>query len=198
MKKRIFYGIATLMVAAIFSGCGKAPQAEIDKANAALDSARAAGADLYLPEAYNTVNDSLNAALVLVEAENSEVIKSYGVAREKLSQVTLDARQLVQNTETRKEEVRANVQKTVSEINALLQENRQLIAKAPRGKEGTAALQAFKSELSVIEASLSDIETLFESGELLESETKAVAAKEKAASIKAELTEVIAKYNRAR
>jgi hypothetical protein len=198
MKKRIFIGIAALMVAAVFTGCGKMPNAEIDMANVAIDSARTAGADLYVPEAYNVLMDSMNAAMVLVEGQNSKFIKSYGEAKEKLSQVALDARQVMQNAETRKEELKVSIQKTVSEVTALLAENRQLIGKAPKGKEGTAALQAIKNELNVIEASVADIETMFEKGELLDCNNKAMAAKEKAAAIKAELTQVIAKYNRAR
>ena len=67
MKKSISYGIAALMAAAVFSGCGKMPQAEIDRANAAIDSARIAGADLYLPDAYNALVDSMNATMVLTE-----------------------------------------------------------------------------------------------------------------------------------
>jgi hypothetical protein len=198
MKKRIFIGIAALMVAAVFTGCGKMPNAEIDMANVAIDSARTAGADLYVPEAYNVLMDSMNAAMVLVEGQNSKFIKSYGEAREKLAQIALDARQVRQNAETRKEELRVSIQKTVSEVMALLDEDRQLIAKAPKGKEGTAALQAIKNELNVIEASVAEIETMFEKGELLDCNNKVTAAKEKASAIKAELTGVIAKYNRAR
>jgi hypothetical protein len=198
MKKRISYGIAALMVAAVFTGCGKMPNAEIDLANAAIDSARTAGADVYVPEAYNVLMDSMNAAMVLVEGQNSKFIKSYGEAREKLAQIALDARQVRQNAETRKEELRVSIQKTVSEVMALLDEDRQLIAKAPKGKEGTAALQAIKNELNVIEASVAEIETMFEKGELLDCNNKVTAAKEKASAIKAELTGVIAKYNRAR
>jgi hypothetical protein len=198
VKKRISYGIAALMVAAVFTGCGKMPNAEIDLANAAIDSARTAGADVYVPEAYNVLMDSMNAAMVLVEGQNSKFIKSYGEAREKLAQIALDARQVRQNAETRKEELRVSIQKTVSEVMALLDEDRQLIAKAPKGKEGTAALQAIKNELNVIEASVAEIETMFEKGELLDCNNKVTAAKEKASAIKAELTGVIAKYNRAR
>jgi hypothetical protein len=45
---------------------------------------------------------------------------------------------------------------------------------------------------------VAEIETMFEKGELLDCNNKVTAAKEKASAIKAELTGVIAKYNRAR
>jgi hypothetical protein len=198
MKKSISYGIAALMAAAVFSGCGKMPQAEIDRANAAIDSARIAGADLYVPDAYNALVDSMNATMVLTEGQNSKLFKNYSVTLEKLNIITQDARQAVKDAEVRKAELRVEIQNTISVVTALLDEDRQLLAKAPRGKEGTAALQAIKNEIGVIEASVSEIEGLFGKGELLDCQNRAAAAREKAAAIKAELSGVIEKYNRAR
>ena len=79
------------------------------------------------------------------------------------------------------------------EVKALVVENTALIAKAPRGKEGREALEAIKSDLAVAETTVTEVEALLANGDLIGSNDKIKAAKEKATSIKAELEEAIAK-----
>ena len=198
MNKKMSYGIATLMVALLLSGCGKVPQAEIDLANAAIDSARLAGADIYLPEAFAAVQDSMKSALILSEGQTSRLIKNYGEVKDKLAQVSEQAEEVRLQTEARKEELRTQIQAIVADVKSLLEENLQLITQAPKGKEGTAALMSIKSELDVIAATVTEVEMMTGEGDLLACQSKIIAAKEKAASIKDELTEVISKYNKAR
>ena len=198
MRKKIFYGMAVLMVAALMSGCGKVPQAEIDMANAAVDSAREAGADMYVPDAFSALQDSMQSVMILVEGQGSKMLKNYGEAREKLALVTTQAGEVINRSDARKEELKAGILVTIADTRKLLEENKTLITKAPKGKEGTAALQAIKNEIAVIEISVTEAQTMLVNGELLACQAKAGAAKEKAASIHAELTEVIAKYNKAK
>jgi hypothetical protein len=198
MKKKIFYGIAILIVAVWSTGCGKVPQTEIDQANAAIDSAKAAGAEIYVPEALAVLQDSMKSVKILIEGQGSKMVKNYGEAREKLILISEDAREVKLEAETRKEEIRSETMATITEVKSLLEENKQLIGKAPKGKEGTAALQSIKNELSVIETSVAEIDDMFARDELLPCQNKANAAKEKATLMNDELTEVIAKYNKAR
>jgi hypothetical protein len=198
MKKKISYGIATLMVAILLSGCGKVPQAEIDQANAAIDSAKAAGAEIYVPEAYAAVQDSMISVMIRIEEQGSKVVKSYADSKEELAQISKMAREVKLESETRKEEMKAKTLAILTEVKSLLEENKKLITEAPKGKEGTAALQAMKEELGVIEASVVEVEGMLGQGELLDCYNKARAAEEKAALMNTELSEVIAKYNKAR
>ncbi|KPL16393.1 MAG: hypothetical protein AMS23_01045 [Bacteroides sp. SM1_62] len=198
MKKKIFYGLAALMVAVLLSSCSKAPQTEIDQANAAIDSAKAAGAEIYVPDAFAALQDSMNAVIIMIEEQDSKLIKSYADSKEKLAQISVMAREVALKSDTRREEIKTETLAILSEVKSLLEENKQLISAAPKGKEGTAALQAMKNELNVIETSVAEVEGMFAEGELLACHSKASAAKEKAQMMNTELTEVIAKYNKAR
>ena len=195
MKKRFFAGIAAIgFTALLFTSCTKLPQAEIDAANAAVEEAKTAGADVYVPDTYVALQDSLNGAMVSIESQKSKFIKNYSDSKEHLTGVTQFAGEVKQQAETRKEELKVEIQNAIAEVKTLIDANRQLILDAPKGKEGTSALVAIKGEIDAIETSINETSTLFESGEYLASLDKANAAKDKATSINTELTQVIAKY----
>jgi len=195
MKNRLFAGIATLgLTALILSSCSKVPQAEIDAANAAIEQAKAAGADVYVHENFVALQDSLNGVMVSIESQKSKFIKNYSTAKEHLVGVTQFAGEVQQQVETRKEELKVEIQNTIAEVKTLIESNRQLILEAPKGKEGTSALMAIKGEIDAVETSINETNTLFETGDYLATLDKVKAAKGKATSINTELSEVIAKY----
>ena len=195
MKTRVFASIAILgMTALILTSCSKVPQAEIDAANAAIEVAKTAGADVYVHDNFVALQDSMNSVMVSIESQKSNFIKNYSSAKEGLEGVTQFAGEVKQQADTRKEELKIDIQNTIAEVKTLIESNRQLILEAPRGKEGTSALVAIKGEIDAVESSINETSTLFETGDYMASLTKANAAREKAMSINTELTEVIAKY----
>lgn len=195
MKNRLLSGLTTIVLSAlIFTGCSKVPQAEIDAANAAVAEAMSAGADMYTPEDFIALKDSLNAVLAGVEEQGSKFIKNYSTAKEELTGVAQFAQAVLEKSEARKEELKLESQNTITGVRTLIETNRQLILQAPKGKEGTSALVAIKGELNTIETSVNEANTLLDSGEILPSLDKGKAAMEKATAINTELTEVIAKY----
>jgi len=190
----LFIGTAIL----IFSGCQKAPQAEIDLANAAIDSAKVVEANRYLAAEFQAIQDSLNAAMANIEEQNSKSAlgRNYNEAKRLLGVVTGLAQQAAANTAAKKEELKAQNETLSGELKVLIEENKALILKAPKGKEGKAALELINQDMAVIEASLADAAALTESGDILSANDKLTAAKEKATSISAELKEAIAKVVR--
>ncbi len=195
MKNKFLVGITILGLSTLlFTSCSKVPQAEIDAANAAVELSKAAGADIYVPESYVALQDSLNAVMVIIETEKSKFLKNYSTAKEGLTGVTLFAEKVTNQAEARKEEVKLEIQNTIAEVNTLIEVNRQLVSEAPKGKEGTSALVAIKGEIDAIEASIQETAVMLENGEYLATLDKVNAAKEKATSINTELTDVIAKY----
>ena len=195
MKKSIFFGITILGLSTLlFTSCSKLPQAEIDAANAAVEQAKAAGADIYVNDNYVALQDSLNAVMVSIEAEKSKFIKNYATSKEGLAGVASYATEVKQMAEKRLEEIKLEIEENIAAVNTLIDVNRQLVSEAPKGKEGTSALVAIKGEIDAIEASIQETGAMLENGEYLATHEKVKAAKEKASSINAELTEVIAKY----
>lgn len=198
MKNRFSLGMAVLMAAILLYSCGRMPQAGIDQARSAIDSARIAGAEVYFPSEFASLQDSMNAAMILVEAQGSRMIKNYGDAVEKLNDVTVHAKEVTVLTENRKDELRQEIRTILADIRTLLDKNKDLIAQAPKGKEGTAALQAINAELAAVESSIAVLENQEETGDLTACHSSALASREKAASVHEELSVIIARYNRAR
>jgi DNA repair exonuclease SbcCD ATPase subunit len=198
MKKSLMVVVMALSVAVLFSSCGKVPQAEIDAAFAALDSAKMAGADVYLAEDFAALQDSMKAVTENVEAQKSKFFASYGDIKEKLAEVKEMAVAAVAKTEARKEEVKQEIAALQSEVAALQTQNNELVAKAPKGKEGKAALEAIKADIALIDTALGEAAIQADGGDLMGALDKAKAAKEKAVAINTELSDVIAKYTKGR
>ncbi len=188
--------VMALSVAVLFSSCGKVPQAEIDAAFAALDSAKMAGADVYLAEDFAALQDSMKAITESVEAQKSKFFASYGDIKEKLATVNQLAVAAVAKTEARKEEVKQEIAALQSEVTTLQTQNNELVAKAPKGKEGKAALEAIKADIALIDTTMGEVGTQSAAGDLMGALDKAKAAKEKAVAINTELNDVIAKYTK--
>lgn len=196
MKRNFALMIAGLSaIALLATSCAKPPQVEIDAAKAAVEAAKAAEANRYIPAEFNALQDSLNSALTMVENQKSKfaLFRSYKDAKAKLITVTTLAETVQTNAGIRKEEVKAEVQQSIAEANTLVQEVKDLIAKAPRGKEGKEALEAIQNDLTLVEASLAEVNTLVNNGDYLTAQDKVNAAKETAMGLKTELEEAIAK-----
>ena len=143
MKKILVQISTVLLMAVLVVGCSKAPKAELAAANAAIDSAKVVEADRYIPTEFNALQDSLNAVNVLIETEKSKSFfsRDYKVINEKLVAITTEIGALKPKAEERKAQVRTEVQDTLAILTTLIQEDKDLLVKAPKGKEGKAALE---------------------------------------------------------
>jgi len=199
MKNKILFSVLTLgLLVVLATGCQKAPQVQMDLAKAAVDSAKTAEADKYIPAEFNAIQDSLNMVLTNIETINSQSFwkRNYKPTVAQLDAIVVNANNAVTNAVAKKAEVKAQVETLLTEAAALVTENKALILKAPKGKEGKAALEAIQADLTVIETSISESTALYNSGEYMAANDKITAAIEKANSIKQELTDAIAKYRR--
>ncbi len=186
--------LTAVSIAVLFSSCGKIPQAEIDAANAAIEAANTAGASVYVAEDFAALQDSMRAVNENVEAQNGKLFKNFDAVKAQLAVVSQMAADTKAKTETRKEEVKQEVAALQAEVATLVASNNELIAQAPKGKEGAAALEAIKGDNGLIETSLTEVSDLVAAENFMAALDKAKAAKEKGDAINAELSEVIAKY----
>jgi hypothetical protein len=195
MKNRFVLGLASLGLAAVlFTSCSKVPQVEIDAANVAIEAAKTAQADVYVPEAFVALQDSMKAVMTEVEVQGSKFFKNYKVAKANAISVTSLAGEVKLQSENRIAELKVEIQTAITEVKTLLEADKTLVLEAPKGKEGASALAAIKEELATLDTAIVEANTLLETGELFASLDKVKAAKEKASAINAELTAVIEKY----
>ena len=195
MKQRIPGALALLSMALMLTvGCSSIPQEQIDAANTAIEEAKSAGAELYIPEDYFALQDSMNSVMAAIEAEKSRFIKDFGSAEEQLEAIALQAGEVKTRTEARKEDLKNEIQSTLDQVVVLIEANRQLVLEAPKGKEGTSALMAIGNELNTIEETVHEAQSMLEKGEYLTTLNKAIGARDQAQELNTELEEVIAKY----
>jgi hypothetical protein len=196
MKNRILMGMAALAMVVVLASCGKKPQAEIDATNAAIEAAKTAEAPVYLPAEFAAVQDSMSAINTEIAAQESKLFKKFGPAKEKLAQTLAAANQLAANAAVKKEEVKKEVETAIADMKTVVEENKTLITKAPRGKEGAAVLEQIKTEMATIETAATEAQGLYDGGKYMDALNKVKASKERATSINTELKDAIAKVRR--
>jgi hypothetical protein len=193
MKNKVLMGLATIAMVAFLSSCGKVPQAQIDATNAAVEAAKAAEAAVYVPAEFAAVQDSMNVIMADVEAQKSKLFKKFGPAKIKLDATLALANQVAANAAVKKQEVKKEVETAMTEIKAVIADNKTLITKAPRGKEGAAVIEAIKADMATIESSVAEAQAMYDKGAYMDANNKVKAAKERAVAINTELKEAIAK-----
>ena len=196
MKNKTLLGIAVIALTSFLTGCSKIPQAEIDAANTAIEAAKTAGAELYVPQEFAAVQDSMMSVQEKIEGQKSKWFANFDEAKTQLSEITTLATKAAENAEVRKNEIKEEIQKTLAEVKTTLEENKKLLTEAPTGKEGKTALEAIRAEITLLESSVNEATALLEKGEFLPTLDKVKASKEKALSINNELKGAIAKYSK--
>jgi methyl-accepting chemotaxis protein len=188
MKNKLFLAIATVAVAALMASCAKVPQEALDAAKAALDSAKTVQTDVYFPAEFAALNDSLTVMLQNIETQKSKSAKDFKAIKVAAEGIALKATELTGNVEAKKAEVKAEAETMMAGAKTALEEAKALLLKAPKGKEGKAVVEEMKNELTVIETSLTDAQTLFDGGtNYVEVVDKVKAATESINGIVAEL-----------
>jgi hypothetical protein len=87
--RRLTIGLLLLLFAA---GCSEPPQKEIDQAQAAVDAARAGGADKYAPDDYTAATTALQKAHEAVDQRDYRQALSYAIdARQRAADATRQA-----------------------------------------------------------------------------------------------------------
>ncbi len=193
MKNKILMGLGAIIIVAILTGCGKKPQVEIDTTNAAIEAAKTAEADVYLPDEFAALQDSLNAILADIEAQEGKLFKNFGDATENLASVQAMANEVASKVPAKKEEVKAEVETLMNDIKTVVAENNRLVARLPRGKEGAAVIEQIKIDLSNVDASVAEAQTAYESGAFMDAHNIVTGAKAKADELNAEMKEALTK-----
>lgn len=185
--------VAIVAALVMVTGCAKVPTPEIDQASAAIQEAVNEGASTYQTQQLTAVQDSLSKIMEQIEVQKSKLIPRYGDIKTKLGETAKMANQVTQSTKERKEEIRMETQKTLDEIKALIESNKRLVASAPKGKEGVAALEMINADIATIEQQMEEAGMMLADGDLMNANNKAKVAFGKAESIQNELKTVIEK-----
>lgn len=185
MKKMIL-GFAALAMAVVMISCNKVPQVAIDNATAALESAKVVEADRYLAAEFTALNDSLTSALAAIEAEKTST-KNFKPIAEKLTWIATAAETLKTDAETKKAEVRGQVENALAELNTTIAQEKENTGKIVVTSRNKAAVETVQNELTVIESAVNEVNTLVSNGDYLTALEKVSAARIKITEIQNQL-----------
>ncbi len=199
MKVRSFVKLAGLVLVLTFVfGCAEAPKQEVTDAQAALDAAKAAEAHLYAGDQFKALQDSLDAATAEIQQQDAKfaLMRNYDRAKALLLSVVNSAEGVKQAAAANKEAVKAEADTLQKQLVASIAAAKELMKKAPKGKEGRAALEMIQNDINTLEASIAEIGNAFNGGDFLGARDKAQAAVTKINSIIEELNNAISKTRR--
>jgi hypothetical protein len=188
--KRMISGIGALVIMVVMMvSCSQAPQVEMDAANAALETAKTVEADRYLAAEFTALNDSLAVVVSAVEAEKekSASARNFKPLAEKLNAITTSAEELAARTETVKAETRDQVQNEVAAVTLLLDNTKVALGKIVKNRKNADQLDEFANQITVIEATLLEVNTLITNGDYLTALEKITTGKMVAYAVIAQL-----------
>ena len=120
MKSKLIILITLMGFAVLFSSCAKYPQQQFDATTASIKDAKDAGADVYTPEVYQALVDSMNSATVKAEAAKAKTFSNYTQVNELLVVTADNAVKAKANVEVRKTELKSENDSLIVEVKALV------------------------------------------------------------------------------
>ena len=180
MKRLYLLGLSILVVL-LFVGCGKAPDAQLKQATAALQAAEAAGAPQYAADAWSRAKqavDQLKAELDK-QAKRFGLFRSYGKARTLAAQALKLSDQALADANSKKAQMRSDVTGMIGDITASLESARKQLARLPRIKNAAA----LKSSLNTAAGQLDQARKDMAAGALDNAQAVAAKARDRITSV---------------
>ena len=195
MKRLLKYFTYGLLVMFILAGCAKQPTEDINAAQKAVEAAKAAGGEKYIPEDTKKVDDNLAAALNEIKAQDGKfaLSRNYDKAKQMLAQVKADAEKVKTDIPSKKEEAKKNALAGQEAARASVKEAKALLAKAPMGKGARADIEALKGDIKGLEDSVPELQQLIDKEDYVVATDKAKAIKEKADGVSNQIKEAMQK-----
>lgn len=195
MLKRFALIVAALTLLALMVGCSKAPEAEIQQANAAMQAAQTAEAETYVADSYRAAMDTLNAATAAKQEQDSKfaLFRSYGKSKEMFVKANDMFANVATEAAAEKERVKAEVTAKLAEAKAVIDSASMALAKAPRGKGSRADIELIKSDLVTVQTAYTEAEADITGGKYMAARGKVESVIQRARAIIDEIANAAAK-----
>ncbi len=175
----------SVLVALVVAGCGSQPAQEIQAAKGAVDGVVADGGEKFAPAETKAVSDAVNAAMEEVKTQDGKFFKNYDKAKEMLTKAKADADTLKTGLAAKKEQAKKDATANLAAASEAVKAAKAALSKAPKGKGAAADIEAMKGDLQGMEAALAEVQPLIDGQDY-------IAARDKAAGVKAKADEVSA------
>ncbi len=184
MFKRISIILAALALFLV-AGCSKAPEAEMQNADTAMQAAVTAEAEQYAPQSYQIAMDTLNAAKAAKTEQDSKfaLFRSYGKSKQMFIAAQALSEKATTDAQAEKERVRQEVMGMMTQVQAVIDSATVALAKAPRGKGSKADIELIKADLDAVNNGFAAAKADFDGGKFLAAKAKFEAVANKARGI---------------
>jgi len=193
MERKAGYLVLAIALAIMMVGCSKPPTQELDAASASIKDLASAGAEKYSPEDLKKLNDQVAAANDEIKSQEGKYFKSYDKAKEMLTKVKADADALKPTLAAKKEEAKKTATAAQESAKAAVDEAKNLLVKAPVGKESRADIEALKADVKGLDEGLAEVQNLMTGEDYRTATDKAKAISDKAAGVSGQVKAAIEK-----
>jgi hypothetical protein len=197
--RKITFGLL-LLALLVMVGCAKPPQEAITAVGQSIEAAQAAGAADYAPDSLKAAEDAKAAldAELKVQEEKFALFRSYKKADELALAAKQAGEKAAADAQARKEQVKAEATQLITNAKTALQEAKDMLAKAPKGKGTQQDLKAMEGDLAGVESSLTEAESALTAERFLDAKNKAETANTTISNVKSSIEQAIAAKGAAR
>jgi peptidylprolyl isomerase len=173
MFKRVILMLGVLAMMLLVS-CAKAPEEAIQKATAALEAAKTAEADVYAPDAFKQVSDTLAAANAAKQEADGKfaLTRSYAKATALLASAELLANKAIEEATAKKAAAQNEASLLIAQVKAVLDTALLEIGKIKATAANKPNLELAKLVMAKAESTYADAQREIESGKFMKALTK--------------------------
>ncbi len=194
MRRLVSGAVVVVAMAFLATGCSKPPEAEIQSAKAAVESARKANAAEYASASLRQAEDAMSAldTELQVQEEKFALFRSYKEASAKAAAVSAAGKKAASDAAAGKEQAKNEAAAAIASTRTLLAETQALLDSAPTGKGTAADIAAMKLDLTAAESTLMEADSAQSSERYKEAKSRAAAAESSIQQVKAAVEAAIA------
>lgn len=185
MKKIFWVLFAVMGLSLLLSGCASAPTEEITATTDALKAIETPDVNTYAPDSLKAAQDELNKALaeVKVQDEKFALTRDYKQAVAFLKSTKELVEKAKNDAQANKAQAKADAEAAIAALPPIMEEATAMLAKAPRGKDTKADLEAMQNDLKLAEEAAAEANNAMFTEQYKDALAKANTAKEKAMAI---------------
>ena len=198
-NKSVVTGLLVLTVLGM-AACSKPPEQAMQAGSAALEQAKAAGAEIYAADALQKAQDALNRAEAEKKAQDEKFVlfRSYKSSEEMYAQAKTELDAATQAAAAGKELAKADATAAVEAAKAALASANEALAAAPKSKDSKADLELWANDLGTYATTVTEAEAAIASEDYLGAKSQAESVTAKATEISASIQAAIGKVNAAK
>jgi len=195
MKKSVLAISLIIGCGLLFAACASAPTAEITATKAAVAAAQTDDVRTYAADSLKAAEDEMSKSLAEVQTQDGKFFMSrdYKGASTMLKSAKDLAEKAVSDAQANKAKAKSDAEAALAALPQSIEEAKKALAKAPKGKDTRADLEAMQNDLKVAEEALTEANTAMSNGQYKDALTKAESAKEKTSAITEQVQKALEK-----